>query len=200
MNRTPPFNRFESNFGPLLRSIIDISRLKWGGFGTSLKVLNQRPISLILLLSRLISALMNSSEKKKKIGWCHGTSIEGLVKVCASDECLDPSIHDIKQFVNYSFSEEEGHRRALERQVWEMQDSISKRRSSPISTSWGQGHDSNSIALQLNGIDDRLSRVDEVIAHCCTLDVAACDISTSIVRIEGQGVGSYVNEKFNSWE
>ena len=106
------------------------------------------------------------------------SKLEGLVKVCASDERLDASIDDIKQFVNYSCSEEEQHRRALERQVREMQDSISKLRSSPISTSWEQGHDSNSIALQLDRINDRLSRVDKVIAHCCTLDVVEARLDT----------------------
>ena len=112
---------------------------------------------------------MNSKEKnqKKWDGVMERVSkLEGLVKVCASDERLDSSIHEVKQFVNYSCSEEEQHRRALERQVWEMQDSISKLRSSPISTSWDQGHGSSSIASELERMDDRLSRVDEAIAHC----------------------------------
>ena len=64
-----------------------------------------------------------------------------------------------------------------------MHDSISKLRSSPISTSWEQGHDSNLIASQLNRISDCSSHVDEVMAHSCTLNVVEAHVATFRIQL-----------------
>ena len=59
-----------------------------------------------LEVDKRIDEFKREESKKWDAVMERASKLEGLVKVCASDERMDSSIHDIQKFINYSCSEE----------------------------------------------------------------------------------------------